>query len=131
MKNSKVLKTILFFSGLLLTVVGAAILFAPVASSARNGIELGSNISLLNDVRASGGVVLGSGVLILLGAFMARLTFTSTVVSIVIYLSYGISRILSIVMDGMPVEGLVRATIVEILIGLVGVFALIKYRENA
>jgi uncharacterized protein with PQ loop repeat len=67
----------------------------------------------------------------MLGAFVAKLTFTSAVISIVMYLSYGISRILSIAVDGMPAEGLVLATVVEIIIGLVGVFALLRYRERA
>jgi hypothetical protein len=128
MKNSKVLKTFIFLSGLLLTVFGAATLFVPITVSASHGVELGSNISLLNDVRGSGGVLLGSGIIILLGVFINKFTFTSAVVSIVVFLSWGTSRILVIAMDGMPHEGLVRATLVETIIGLVGVFVFYKYR---
>lgn len=131
MKNSSVLKTVLVISGLILTGIGGAILFVPVAFFATNGIDLGENISLFNEIRSPGGVLLASGMVIMLGAFIAKLTFTSTMLSIVIYLSYGISRILSIAIDGMPAEGLLIATVIEIIIGLVGVFALLKYRENA
>lgn len=130
MKNSKVLKTILFISGLIMTGIGGTILFMPVAFYAGNGIELGGNISLLSEIRAPGGALLASGILIILGAFVAKLTFTSVVISSLIYFSYGISRILSIAIDGMPAEGLVIATAVEIIIGLLGVFAFLKYREN-
>ena len=130
MENSKVLKTYLFISGLMLTGVGAAILFMPVAFSARNGIELGESISLLNDIRAPGAALLASGLLILSGAFVSKLTFTSTVVSILMFLSYGIGRIVSIVMDGMPAEGLVKVTVVEMIIGFLGIFALLKYRKR-
>jgi hypothetical protein len=131
MKNSNVLKAVLIISGLVLTGVGGAILFIPGTFFATNGIDLGENIGLLNEIRSPGGALLASGLVIMLGAFVAKLTFTSAVISIVMYLSYGISRILSIAMDGMPAEGLVLATVVEIIIGLVGVFALLRYRERA
>lgn len=130
MENSKVLKAILFISGLLLTIIGGAILFMPVVFSARNGIELGDSISLLNDIRASGALMLAGGLLILSGAFISQLRFMATVVSILMFLSLGIGRIVSIVMDGMPAEGLVKATVVEMIIGFVGIFALLKYRKK-
>ncbi|MCU7919898.1 MAG: hypothetical protein KZQ95_16290 [Candidatus Thiodiazotropha sp. (ex Epidulcina cf. delphinae)] len=55
MKNSKVLKNILFFSGLVASGVGAAILFAPVTFYATHGIAVEADFSLLNEIRASGG----------------------------------------------------------------------------
>lgn len=126
MKNSTTLKVILIISGLIATGIGGAILFVPTAFYATNGIELDGNISLLNEIRAPGGALLASGILIMLGAFVAKLTFTSLVVSTLLYLSYGISRIASIAMDGIPVEGLVQAAALEMAIGLVCVFTLIK-----
>ncbi|MDH3693124.1 MAG: DUF4345 domain-containing protein [Gammaproteobacteria bacterium] len=130
MKNSKVLKVILFISGLIATGVGAAILIMPVAFYATYDIELVGNTSLLNEIRAPGGSLLASGALIMLGAFVAKLTFTSAVVSTLLYLSYGLSRILSIGIDGIPAEGLVHAVVLEIIVGLVCVFALLKYQEK-
>ncbi len=102
----------------------------PVAMAAINGIELGGNVSLLNETRAPGGAILASGILVMLGAFVAKLTFTSALVSTLVYLSYGLSRILSMAIDGMPAEGLVQVAVLEIVTGLVCVFALVKYREN-
>ncbi len=130
MKNSNVLKTILFVSGLIATGTGGAILFIPAEFFATNGIELGSNISLLSETRAPGGALLASGILIMSGAFVAKLSFTSTVVSALVFLSYGLSRILSIAIDGMPADGLVQAAGLEIVIGLACVFVLEKYREQ-
>lgn len=95
MKNSKVLKTILIISGLIATGIGGTILFTPATFFATNGIELDGNISLLSEIRAPGGALLASGILIMSGAFVAKLTFTSTLISTMIYLCYGISRILS------------------------------------
>ena len=127
MKNSKVLKTILLISGLIASAIGATILFAPGAFYATYGIELGGNLSLLNEIRASGGALLASGILIMSGAFVDKLAFTAAVVSTLLYLSYGLSRVMSIVIDGMPVEGLVQAAVIEIVTGLACIFALVKY----
>ena len=130
MKNSKVLKTILTISGLMASVVGAAILFTPVDFYATYGIEVGGNFSLLNEIRAPGGALLASGILIMSGAFVDKLAFTAVVVSTLLYLSYGLSRVMSITIDGMPAEGLVQAAALEIVTGLACVFALVKYREK-
>ena len=127
MKNSRVLKIILFISGLIATGIGGTILFMPVPFYAGNGIDLVGNVSLLNEIRASGGALMISGILILLGSFIEKLTFTSVIISSLLYLSYGLSRILSIVIDGIPAEGLHQAAIFEIIIGLLCVFAFVKY----
>jgi len=130
MKNSKVVKAILFVSGLILVGIGSATLFAPVAFLGTSGIDLGGQISLLSGIRAAGGALLASGVLILSGIFVANLTFTSTIISTMIFLSYGIARSLGMVIDGLPAPELMAATVVEIIIGLANVFALLKYRES-
>jgi hypothetical protein len=130
MKNSIVLKVILVISGLIGVVIGGAILLAPVAFHATSGIELGGNTSLLSEIRAPGGAILASGILILSGAFLSELTFTSIVLSTLLYLSYGLSRIISMVADGKPAETLIQATVLEIMIGLVCAFALVKYRKK-
>lgn len=127
MKESRVVKTILLISGLIASTMGTTILFAPGVLYATYGIELGGNLSLLNEIRASGGTLMASGLLIISGAFVDKLAFTAAVVSTLLYMSYGLSRVMSIVVDGMPVEGLVQATVVEIVIGLACIIALIKY----
>lgn len=121
------LKTVLFVSGLIATGVGGLILFTPQTLYVASGIELGHNIIQLSEVRAAGGALFASGVLIMSGAFVARLAFTSAMVSTVLYLSYGVSRVLSMAIDGMPSDGLVQATVLEMAIGLTGVFVLVKY----
>ena len=129
MKNLRILKTVLFVSGLIAMGVGGAILFAPETFHANNGIELGDSISLLNEVRASGGALLTIGALIMLGAFVAKLTFSAVVVSSLLYLSYGSSRILSMAVDGMPAQGLVQVAVLELVIGLFCVFVYANSRH--
>lgn len=127
MKNLKLLNTILLVSGFIAAGIGGAILFVPVGFHALNSIELGSNISLLSEVRAPGGALLACGLLIMGGAFIDRLRFTAIVLAALLYLSYGLSRILSMALDGMPGPNLMQATILELILGLVCAWALLKF----
>jgi hypothetical protein len=129
-KSSKVVKSILLISGLIGSGIGASILFTPVAFYATYGIAMGDNFGLLNEIRASGGALLASGLLIMSGAFVDKLAFTAIVVSTLLYLSYGLSRVMSIAIDGVPAEGFVESAALEIVIGLACIFALVKYRAK-
>ncbi len=84
---------------------------------------------MLNEVRAPGGALLACGLVVMVGAFLRQLTFTSTVLATLVYLSYGLSRVLSIVADGMPADLLIQVTVLEVVIGLICAFALIRFRE--
>jgi len=130
MRDSKVLKMILIIAGLVGMIVGGANLFVPVAFNASSGIDLSNNISLVNEMRASGGGLLLSGVVILLGAFVRRLTFTSILLATILYCGYGLSRILSMILDGMPSDDLVSVAVFEIFVGLVALFGLLKYHAK-
>ncbi|PCI38367.1 MAG: hypothetical protein COB50_02460 [Thiotrichales bacterium] len=131
MKNSIVIKAILLISGLILIAVGAGILCSPVVFFAADGVSVAAgNVDLLSTIRASGGALLSAGTLVIAGIFIKRLTFTSMLVSIVMYLSYGFSRIISMLVDGMPNNGLVVTAVIEIMIGMICVFAMCKYREK-
>lgn len=129
MKNLNVINIVLYISGVIAASIGGAILFNPAAFYATNGIELGGSISLLNEIRASGGVLLAAGILIISGGFIAGLKFTAVVISALLYLAYGFSRVLSFVVDGMPSDGLVMAAGLEIFIGAVCVWVFVSYRE--
>jgi len=130
MENSKVLKIILFFSGLPLIVFGAWRLTMPVAFFDFSGLMLGSDVGVLSEARGAGGMILVSGIVILLGAFSAKLRFTSTVLSILVFLSFGFARLLGIAIDGMPGEKILQGIISEFIVGSVAVFAFLKYRKK-
>jgi len=130
MKNSKVLKTILFLLGLALIVLGSWRLTMPVEFFAFSGIDLGNDASMLSEARATGGVVVGTGILIMLGAFFSKLTFTSTLLTAVVFLSFGFARLLGIAIDGMPGPEIVQGIIFEFVFGILGVLAFIKYRKK-
>ncbi len=124
MKSELINKAILSLAGLTAMAIGTAILFFPTVFYASYGIDLGGNVSLLNELKAPGVALIASGLLIASGAFVARLVTLSALVAAFLYLSFGLSRLLSMAMDGVPAEGLVQATGIEILFGLACVVVL-------
>jgi hypothetical protein len=101
-------------------------LLAPIDFHATAGIPLGADANLLNEMRASGGAALGAGVVILLGAFIASIRPTSIILATTLYLSYGAARIISMVVDGAPGATLQLVAALEIGIGAMCAFALIR-----
>ena len=131
MKNSKVLKGILIVLGLLLTIIGLWRLFDPIAFFENSGLVLSNEAGLLSEARATGGAVVGFGIVVLLGAFNQRLSYTSTITALVVFLGFGIARLIGFSLDGNPGEGVIQGIIIEFVLGLLAVFALFKYREKS
>ncbi|PWJ43258.1 DUF4345 domain-containing protein [Sediminitomix flava] len=129
MKKSKVLTTYLIISGLLLTFIGGATLANPIAMKASAGIDISQNISVINDVRAASALFLAVALLTIIGAFRTKLTYTSNLVVSLLFLSLGLGRLISILSDGIPVDGLVKATGLEFILGIIGVFLFQKYKS--
>ncbi|WP_206057214.1 DUF4345 domain-containing protein [Nitratireductor sp. XY-223] len=123
---TRTVKAVLIVAGLVASAIGAAILLAPHAFYGTYGIALGTNASQLSEIRAQGGALLAGGLLIGSGAFVSRLAFSSALVASLLYLSYGTSRLISMGLDGVPVSGLVQATVLEFVIGLLSLFALTR-----
>ncbi len=131
MKNSRVLKGILILLGLNLTVLGSWRVIDPIAFFEFSGMILSSDVGLLSEARGAGGAVVGFGILILLGVFNQKLSYTSTIAAIVLYLGFGVARVIGFVLDGNPGEMIVQGIIGEFVFGFLGVFALFKYREKS
>jgi hypothetical protein len=131
MRTSKVLKAILIVLGLLLIGIGLWRLFDPIGFFQNSGITLDNQAGLLSEARATGGAVVGFGLLILLGAFIQKLSYTSTIAAIVLFLGFGVARLIGFAIDGNPGDGVIQGIIIEIVFGLIAVFALFKYREKS
>lgn len=129
MKNSFGLKALLIVTGLIGMGIGGAILFEPVAFHATSGITVPANKNLLSELRAAGGALLAIGFVVVLGAFVARLTFTALTLATVLYLSYGSSRVISVVLDGLPSSPLLAVTAFELGVGLLCAIVLTKHRS--
>jgi len=118
MKNPIITKIVLILSGLIATGVGVGVLFMPHAFHASAGIVLGDDVNLLNEMRSSGGMLLASGLFILFGAIRASMAFFALIISTTLYLSYGLSRVVSIVADGIPDGSMLQILVSELLIGM-------------
>ena len=114
-----VTKGLLLASGLLAAGIAATILVAPDVFYAGYGIDVGSNASLRNELKAPAGALLIAGLLMLAGVFRAGLASSSLALAAVIYLSYGLSRLSSMATDGIPHGGLVGAAVLEISLGVI------------
>ena len=129
--NSYLTKGLLLTSGLLAAGIAAAILFAPDAFYASYGIDTGSDVSLANELKAPAGTLFIAGLLMLAGVVRTEFTVVSLGTASLIYLSYGLSRILSMVIDGIPHNGLVGAAVLEIAIGAICLLVLTRHLKPA
>jgi len=123
-------RLILLASGLIAVGIAGTILFAPGAFYSGYGIELEGNVSLANELKAPVGLLLAAGLVMVAGVFREEHVCTALVTATVIYLSYGLSRLLSIAMDGVPHGGLVTAAILELAIGGACLLALLRLRTT-
>ncbi|WP_047544791.1 DUF4345 domain-containing protein [Psychroserpens sp. Hel_I_66] len=130
MEKNIFIKVFLIISGSIGIWIGYSLLFSPVTFEASAGINLGKDINLLSEIRAPNGLLLVSGIIIILGAFFSKLTIYSIQLSCLIYLSYGLSRIISIIFDGFPSEPLQIALFVELLVGLICLFVLLRFYKK-
>lgn len=129
MQNSKALKVILALCGLPLLAAGGLALFNTEYFAGRNGTEIAGDLSLYNDYMATGALFIGAAIIMLLGIIHHRMAFTSVVVAMVAHLSIALGRWMSIGMHGMPADNLFKASILETILGLIALFALIKFRD--
>lgn len=127
MRKLKFYQGLLFFAGIIGIVVGGAQLIIPVAFESSAGIDLGTDSNLLSEMRAAGGTLLVAGILILSGVFISGIAYLSVIISTLFYISYGLSRIISMVADGMPGSSLLIATVAEIVVGLLSLYVMLTW----
>lgn len=122
----KISLNVLFLSiaGLMLLTIGGSVLLTPQAFYANDGVLLGNDPSLLSEVRASGGMLTGGALLIFAGIVRPAVRSLSTTLSVLIYGSFGLSRLLSLTIDGMPSNNLLVATAIELTVAVIGLIIL-------
>lgn len=116
-KLAKTQKLVLFVAGALLILIGTLINSSPADFYAANSIDIGSNINLLNELKAPAGFLITAGLFIIGAIFVRRLADSAISLAALIYLSYATSRFASMVFDGVPTEGLVQAALLEAVVG--------------
>lgn len=130
MRPAPIVRAILVISGLVAMAIAGSILLAPAGFYAGYGIELGDGSNLVSELQGLGGLLLGSGGLIVAGAFVSRLSFTAAVLTSVLYLGYAAGRAVALAVHGMPSTAIVLSGAVELALGLAGVFAVRRMRHQ-
>lgn len=122
----------LAMSGILLLVIGSAVLFNPASFATANGMALPDNPSYLSEYRAPGGMLTASGLFLLFAAVRTYYLRMGFALAALVYGSYGISRLVAVAVDGMPSAALTQAMVIELLVGAVCLTALfaLNQREN-
>lgn len=128
--SSSLIKGLLLISGLLAVGIATTILCAPDAFYKGYGIDIGADASLVNELKAPAGMLFITGLLMLAGVVRKALTVTSLSTASLVYLSYGLSRLWSMAIDGMPHSGLVSAAILEIALGLICLLVFMRVRKS-
>ena len=117
--------TVLSLSALLLIFVGISRLSNPVKTYLKNsGIQLENDVSLLNEMRGVSSVMLFAGIIIVLGTFIAKLSLTSHIVAILIFIGFAIGRLISLKSDGKPSKQITQGIVFELVLGLANVFCM-------
>ena len=130
MNNSKILKIYLLVSGFILTAIGGLTTFNPVTIKANEGIQIAENASALSDVRSFGMLLVATALFSFSGSIKSSLRKPATISSFLLFLSLGLGRLLSMLFDGMPSDGMVKATGLEIILGLAGLILLITNNQS-
>ena len=121
---------LLIVSGTLLIVIGMSIFLSPGDFYSSNNIDIGVNVSLLNELKASAGLLLVAGMFIISSVFVKTYSDVALRLTILIYLSYAGARGISMIVDGLPASGLVLATALEAAVGLACLLVLLISRTQ-
>lgn len=121
---SILVKFYLFLSAVVLLLVGGMLSLAPEILYASSGQPLPETVMLRSDLRAGGVLLLASGLYVAAALLRSADLRTALQLSALIYLGYGMGRVLSIGFDGAPDAALLTVTAIEWALGLAAVVLL-------
>ena len=117
----------LALSGTIAALIGVSVLFIPHTFFATNHIMLGTDPNLMSEIRAPGGLLLATGVIMICGAIMQSVLRAALLTSAVVFSMYGVSRLVSLALDGMPSSSLMGALIIELVVGGIAAFLITRF----
>ncbi|MEJ2229302.1 MAG: DUF4345 domain-containing protein [Alphaproteobacteria bacterium] len=110
-------KLVLGVAGLIASGIGVAIMAMPHAFYASNGISLGTDVNLINELRAPGANLVALGAIVFAGSIRPQMARLSAFLGATIFLAYAFGRLVSLALDGVPTDSLLAATAIEIVVG--------------
>jgi hypothetical protein len=130
MKELRGFKVILIVLALTLVIFGGWRLVYPIGFYTFSGLELSDDAGVLSEVRGAGAIIMVSGLLVGLGAFRHAWSRTSVVLAAVVFLSLGLGRLIGIALDGFPGAEVIQGMAIELVFGVLALFAFFKYRDG-
>lgn len=123
MTLTRLQKIALGIAGVSAFAIGTAITLTPHAFYASYGIALGSDPSLLSELRAPGAGLAVLGAVILAGIVRESVSEVALVAALVVFLGLPAGRIVSLAFDGMPKAGILSALVFELAVAALCLFA--------
>lgn len=115
-------RIMLGLSGLIGGYIGISILFDTQTFFAHNGVEITGDPGLMSELKAPAIVLLAAALVLLVGSVKSRFADKALMVGAIIYGSYGLGRVVSILVDGLPPQPLIAAAVVELVIASILLF---------
>ena len=123
------IRALLCLSGVTLFMTGTIVMLEPQALFAASSATLDTVPGLLSELRSPGVLLMASGVIIILGGIRKDLTMLALMLSVLVYGTFGISRLFSLIFDGMPPTSILAAMGLELGIGAISLFLLFGQRN--
>jgi Domain of unknown function (DUF4345) len=117
--------SLLVLAGAVALLIGLTLLFSPQSLFIGNPVVLGAGAELYSEIRAPGGLLIVLGGFVLASAGVTAWRTPGLIVSAALYLSYGLARIWSLVVDGHPGDALILAMAIELALGMAALGALV------
>ncbi len=130
MKDSIVFKVILIILALILLVFGGWRLVDPIGFLTFSGLELSYEAGFLSELRGAGGIIMVSGLVVGLGAFLQAWSRTSVLLAVMVFLPLGLGRLVGLILDGSPGAGVIQGMAIELVFGVLALYAYFKYRDG-
>ena len=130
MRESMMFRVILAVLALTLVVFGGWRLVDPIGFLTFSGLELSYDAGLLSEVRGAGGIIMVSGLVVGLGAFLQAWSRTSILLAVMVFLPLGLGRLMGLAPDGSPGVGVIQGMAIELVFGVLALYAFFKYRDE-
>ena len=124
-------RLVLFLAALTMIGIGATIALAPHVLYSQPDGSMPGDIVLASDLRSSGSFLLVCGLIVLSAGFGLIARRAALSLAAIAFLSYGLGRVLSFVMDGIPNATILTAAGVEWVLGLATLATLWVTRPSA
>lgn len=103
----------------------------PLGFYAFSGLALSNDAGVLSEVKGAGAIIMVSGLVVALGAFRHAWSRTSVVLAAVVFLSLVLGRLTGIVIDGSPGVEVLQGMAIELVLGVLALFAFFKYGDRS